>query len=232
MEHSRDVLGGIRSARLDQPHLRKGLPITPWDLGLGVMFALMAFAGPQAGFVLFGGVVIAEVVVLRHEVEWPVIVGIAANTSLSYTAVTILAIDIGLFHLRDVLMLLAVGALGEMLSVFGYSVKTYESADEFLQRLDQRSVGCVVADVRMPGTDGLGLVRELARRNVPLPVILISSHADVPMAVAAIKSGAEDFIEKMMTPSSLRRSTGRWRGGSSSRVRTSHRMLSAKGSRD
>src|SRR5262252_9003906 len=87
-------------------------------------------------------------------------------------------------------------ALGEMLSVFGYAVKTYESADGFLQELDQRHVGCVVADVRMPGTDGLGLVRELARRNFPLPVILISGHADVPMAVAAIKCGAEDFIEK------------------------------------
>ena len=87
-------------------------------------------------------------------------------------------------------------ALGEMLSVFGYAVKTYESADGFLQALDRQIPGCIVADVRMPGTDGIGLVRELARRNVALPVVLISGHADVPMAVASIKSGAEDFIEK------------------------------------
>jgi two-component system response regulator FixJ len=87
-------------------------------------------------------------------------------------------------------------ALGEMLSVFGYTVRTYGSADSFLQSLDQQNAGCVVADVRMPGTDGIGLVRELERRNVALPVVLISGHADVPMAVAAIKSGAEDFIEK------------------------------------
>jgi two-component system response regulator FixJ len=87
-------------------------------------------------------------------------------------------------------------ALGEMLSVFGYGVKTYESADSFLQALDRQIPGCIVADVRMPGTDGIGLVHELARRNVALPVVLISGHADVPMAVAAIKSGAEDFIEK------------------------------------
>jgi two-component system response regulator FixJ len=87
-------------------------------------------------------------------------------------------------------------ALGEMLSVFGYAVKTYESADSFLQALDRQIPGCIVADVRMPGTDGIGLVRELARRNVALPVVLISGHADVPMAVSAIKSGAEDFIEK------------------------------------
>jgi two-component system response regulator FixJ len=94
-------------------------------------------------------------------------------------------------------------ALGEMLSVFGYSVKTYDSADAFLHEFDQRNVGCVVADVRMPGTDGLSLVRELARRNAALPVILISGHADVPMAVAAIKSGAEDFIEKPVDDAQL-----------------------------
>jgi two-component system, LuxR family, response regulator FixJ len=94
-------------------------------------------------------------------------------------------------------------ALGEMLSVFGYGVKTYQSADGFLLGLDRRHAGCVVADVRMPGTDGLGLVRELARRKIALPVILISGHADVPMAVAAIKSGAEDFIEKPVDDAQL-----------------------------
>ena len=87
-------------------------------------------------------------------------------------------------------------ALGEMLSVFGYDVETYESADSFLRALDPLRHGCVVADVRMPGMDGIELVRELARRQVLLPVVVISGHADVPMAVAAIKAGAEDFIEK------------------------------------
>jgi len=94
-------------------------------------------------------------------------------------------------------------ALGEMLSVFGYAVKTYESADRFLEALDREVSGCIVADVRMPGTDGIELVRELARRNVALPVVLISGHADVPMAVAAIKSGAEDFIEKPVDDAQL-----------------------------
>lgn len=87
-------------------------------------------------------------------------------------------------------------ALGEMLNVFGYVIETYESADRFLQALDPSRHGCVVADVRMPGMDGIELVRELARRQCPLPVVLISGHADVPMAVTAIKAGAEDFIEK------------------------------------
>jgi two-component system, LuxR family, sensor kinase FixL len=101
-------------------HVHKGLPVTPWDPGLGVVFALMAFSGPQAGVVLFGGVVIAEVLVLHNEVEWPIIFGVGAITSLSYAAVTMLArhklrIDIGLFCLRDVLMLLAVGLAGAVI---------------------------------------------------------------------------------------------------------------------
>jgi two-component system, LuxR family, response regulator FixJ len=87
-------------------------------------------------------------------------------------------------------------ALGEMLRVFGYSVRTFESADAFLASLKGGETGCIVADVRMPGIDGIELVRELARRGDALPVVLISGHADVPMAVAAIKAGAEDFIEK------------------------------------
>ena len=87
-------------------------------------------------------------------------------------------------------------ALGEMLSVFGFSVSLFESADAFLAAAPEATPGCIVADVKMPGTDGIELVQELARRSITLPVVLISGHADVPMAVAAIKSGAEDFIEK------------------------------------
>ena len=83
-----------------------------------------------------------------------------------------------------------------MLGVFGFTVETYASADGFLRTIEQPRSGCIVADVRMPGIDGIELVRELARRKIALPVVLISGHADVPMAVAAIKSGAEDFIEK------------------------------------
>lgn len=147
-------------------HVRKGLPITPWDPGLGVMFALMAFAGPQAGFVLFGGVVIAEVVVLRHEVEWPVIVGIAAITSLSYTAVTILArqtlrIDIGLFHLRDVLMLLAVGFAGAVIHTVLLTL--------FLLAVGQLDVGDIVqvfSPLLIGDTIGIAVVTPLLLRFV------------------------------------------------------------------
>jgi two-component system, LuxR family, response regulator FixJ len=87
-------------------------------------------------------------------------------------------------------------ALAEMLGVFGFHVETFDSADAFLNSFNPTMSGCVVADVRMPGIDGIELVRELQKRQAKLPVVLISGHADVPMAVAAIKSGAEDFIEK------------------------------------
>jgi two-component system response regulator FixJ len=87
-------------------------------------------------------------------------------------------------------------ALGEMLSVFGFKVETYSSADSFLAAWRAPMFGCIVADVRMPGTDGIALLRELALRQIRIPVVLISGHADVPMAVTGIKAGAEDFIEK------------------------------------
>jgi two-component system, LuxR family, response regulator FixJ len=87
-------------------------------------------------------------------------------------------------------------ALAEMLRVFGYTVATYATAERFFQSLDSRRTGVVVADIRMPGMDGIELVRELSRQGMALPVIVVSGHADMPMAVAAIKAGAEDFIAK------------------------------------
>jgi two-component system, LuxR family, response regulator FixJ len=94
-------------------------------------------------------------------------------------------------------------ALAEMLGVFGFTVETYDSATSFLAAFDATRPGCVVADVRMPGMDGIELVRELSRRKASIPVVLISGHADVPMAVAGIKAGAEDFIEKPVDDSAL-----------------------------
>jgi two-component system response regulator FixJ len=87
-------------------------------------------------------------------------------------------------------------ALGDMLGVYGYKVDLYDSADAFLASGQAEDTACVIADVRMPGTDGIGLVRELGQRGVDSPVVLISGHADVPMAVAGLKAGAQDFIEK------------------------------------
>jgi len=94
-------------------------------------------------------------------------------------------------------------ALTEMLGVFGFTVESYDSAISFIAAFDPKRPGCVVADVRMPGMDGIELVRELAKRGANIPVVLISGHADVPMAVAGIKAGAEDFIEKPVDDSAL-----------------------------
>lgn len=94
-------------------------------------------------------------------------------------------------------------ALSEMLNVFGFTAESFDSADRFLAQFDPKQPACIVADVRMPGTDGIALVRELAKRGANLPVILISGHADIPMAVAAIKAGAEEFIEKPVDDTQL-----------------------------
>jgi two-component system response regulator FixJ len=87
-------------------------------------------------------------------------------------------------------------ALGDMLGVYGYSVDLYESASSFLAAATAADAGCLIADVRMPVMDGIELVREVLKRKLDVPVILISGHADVPMAVAGLKAGAQDFIEK------------------------------------
>lgn len=93
-------------------------------------------------------------------------------------------------------------ALKEMLSVLGYKVETFQSAQAFLAAYDDRP-GCLVSDVRMPGMDGLELMKELEARSIRLPVVLISGHADVPTAVQAIKAGAEDFVEKPINDAHL-----------------------------
>jgi two-component system response regulator FixJ len=76
------------------------------------------------------------------------------------------------------------------------TVKTYESAANFLDRLPGPGAGCVVTDVRMPRMSGLDLVRNLNRRGFALPIIVVTGHGDVPLAVEAMREGVADFIEK------------------------------------
>ena len=78
----------------------------------------------------------------------------------------------------------------------GYEARAYESGEAALAALTADSAGCVVTDVRMPGISGLDLQSALRARGVELPVIVITGHGDVPMAVRALKQGASDFIEK------------------------------------
>ena len=74
--------------------------------------------------------------------------------------------------------------------------ETYESANAFLDVLPEIKTGCVVTDVRMPGLSGIDLLRRLKDLRVALPVIVITGHGDVPLAVEAMKFGAVDFLEK------------------------------------
>lgn len=91
----------------------------------------------------------------------------------------------------------------------GMSVQTYESADVFLASYYPGRPGCLLLDVRMPGMSGLDLQGHLAREGYRLPVIMITGHGDVAMAVKAMKAGAVDFIEKPFHDEDLLRSIGR-----------------------
>jgi two-component system response regulator FixJ len=78
----------------------------------------------------------------------------------------------------------------------GHEARAYESGEALLAAVTRDSAGCVVTDVRMPGMNGLELQEALRTREIDLPVIVITGHGDVPMAVRALKQGAIDFIEK------------------------------------
>ena len=83
-----------------------------------------------------------------------------------------------------------------LLRAENFQVQTYADAADFLTALPQIKVGCVVTDVRMPGMSGIELLQRLRELKVSLPVIVVSGHGDVPLAVEAMKTGALDFIEK------------------------------------
>jgi two-component system response regulator FixJ len=88
------------------------------------------------------------------------------------------------------------GSLTFLFDAAGFAVRSYPSAAAFLDGVGTLGAGCVLTDVRMPGFDGLALLRRLAELGVAMPVIVMTGHADVPLAVQALKEGAFDFIEK------------------------------------
>jgi two-component system response regulator FixJ len=86
--------------------------------------------------------------------------------------------------------------LSALLAAKRYRVETFASAEEFLAALRPDRTGCLVADIRMSGMSGIELQRELTRRGAPISTVIITGHGDVPLAVAALKAGAVDFLEK------------------------------------
>ncbi len=87
-------------------------------------------------------------------------------------------------------------SLALLLDAAGIAVRTHASATAFLALAPTLGAGCVLTDVRMPDLDGLDLQRKLTEAGVTLPVIVMTGHGDVPLAVAALKAGAADFLEK------------------------------------
>ena len=95
------------------------------------------------------------------------------------------------------------------LRVAGFNAVPYESARDFLDRDDLRHPGGVVLDVRMPEMSGLELQQEMLRRGIDLPILFLTGHGDVGMAVSALKLGADDFCEKPIEPAKLREAVNR-----------------------
>ncbi len=94
-------------------------------------------------------------------------------------------------------------SIAQWLGLSGFETETFASAEEALLTLSPAFPGVVITDVKMPGMDGLALLRKLAAMDASLPVIVITGHGDVPMAVEAMRLGAFDFVEKPFDPERL-----------------------------
>lgn len=92
---------------------------------------------------------------------------------------------------------------GFMLKTSGYQVRSYESGVELLKNPGELDQGCILLDIRMPGMDGLEVQQALKDKGVILPVIIMTGHGDVTLAVKAMKAGAIDFIEKPFEKATL-----------------------------
>ena len=91
-----------------------------------------------------------------------------------------------------------------LLEANGYRVKSFSGAEDFLNAYYPDQLGVLITDVRMPGMSGLELQEALIARQAPLPIVFITGHGDVPMAVSTIKKGAVDFLEKPFNETDLR----------------------------
>ncbi len=92
---------------------------------------------------------------------------------------------------------------GFMLKTSGFAVQTWGSGTEFLREVRHLPHGCILLDVRMPDIDGLGVQARLAEQGVTMPVVIMTGHGDISIAVRAMKAGAVDFIEKPFEKATL-----------------------------
>jgi RNA polymerase sigma factor (sigma-70 family) len=83
-----------------------------------------------------------------------------------------------------------------LLSTVGLQAETFDSADSFLRKRPSDVTSCLVLDVRLPGLSGLDFQRELAARNIRMPIVFLTGHGDIPMSVRAMKAGAVEFLTK------------------------------------
>ena len=94
-------------------------------------------------------------------------------------------------------------SIGLLLGLKGYRTLPFASADDFLGACAPTWAGCLLLDIRMPGTDGLALQAELQTSKMQLPVIFMTAHGDVPTVRSALKSGAVDYLEKPVDPEAM-----------------------------
>ncbi|KAB2917788.1 MAG: hypothetical protein F9K29_09060 [Hyphomicrobiaceae bacterium] len=132
-------------------HEHKGVPVTPWNPGLGVVFAVLVLKGAAYGAVLFIGVIVAETFVLHTQIAWSVILAMAALVTVSYTAAAIIArrylrLDTDLTHVRDVLVLMATGAAGAAASAVLLTVLLLAADELKVSDLAQSSLPLLVGD--------------------------------------------------------------------------------------
>ncbi len=94
-------------------------------------------------------------------------------------------------------------ALRLLIKSVGYQVECFESADVFFAQFESGRKGCLILDVRMPGMSGMDLQEKLAQMETLLPIIMISGHGEIPMAVKAVQNGAVDFLQKPFSDQQL-----------------------------
>jgi RNA polymerase sigma factor (sigma-70 family) len=94
-------------------------------------------------------------------------------------------------------------SLGLLLGINNRRTQTFASADDFLRVCQPDWSGCILLDIRMPGTDGLALQSKLQERGIALPIIFMTAHGDVPTVRTALKAGAVDYLEKPVDPDAL-----------------------------